>query len=274
MALIEERDSLSHRPFAESKMRSGMSITAASSAAPSSATSASSKAEISPAHRNGASSPLPCSAMGAALDRIPTRLVPYAEAKRAVDVSLALVGLVAGAPILALAALMVKLTSRGPVIFRQTRVGIGGRTFTCFKFRSMHVDAEHQKDQLRHLNEVSGPVFKIRNDPRVTPVGKWLRKFSIDELPQVWNVLKGDMSIVGPRPPVPSEVETYTERQFGRLAVKPGLTCLWQIAGRSNVSFDRWVELDLLYIDTMSIGNDLKIILRTIPAVIFARGAH
>ncbi len=202
------------------------------------------------------------------------KTIPFARAKRALDVIFALIGLIAGGPFILFLALMVRLTSRGPAIFKQKRVGIGGRAFNCYKLRSMCVDAECHKDQLCHLNEVSGPVFKIKNDPRITPIGRWLRKFSLDELPQLYNVLRGEMSIVGPRPPVPSEVEEYTDRQLGRLAVKPGLTCLWQVGGRSGIAFERWVELDLMYIDTMSFWGDVRIIARTIPAVILARGAH
>ncbi len=131
-----------------------------------------------------------------------------------------------------------------------------------------------QKDQLMHLNEADGPVFKIKKDPRVTPVGSIIRKLSIDELPQFFNVLKGEMSIVGPRPPVPREVEEYTAFERGRLAVKPGITCLWQVSGRSNISFERWVQLDLDYIETMSFSNDIRILLRTVPAVLKGSGAH
>jgi len=177
-------------------------------------------------------------------------------------------------PVMAVVAIIIKLTSRGPVIFRQVRVGRGGRYFTCYKFRSMCADAEDKKQTLMHLNEVDGPVFKMKHDPRVTPVGAFILKYSIDEFPQFFNVLKGDMSIVGPRPPIPAEVENYTARERGRLAVHPGLTCLWQISGRSTVSFERWVELDLMYIDDMSFFNDLGIILKTVPAVLTGSGAH
>src|SRR3569832_1334885 len=138
----------------------------------------------------------------------------------------------------------------------------------------MHVDAEKHKSKLEHLNEATGPVFKIKNDPWVTFVGKYIRKLSLDELPQLWNVLCGDMSMVGPRPPVPREVACYSERDLGRLSVKPGLTCLWQVHGRSNVSFEHWVELDLLYIETMTFWGDVNLIAKTIPAVLFCRGAH
>jgi len=205
---------------------------------------------------------------------IPIKTVPYASAKRAADFVLALLGLTVLSPLFLLIAILIKLTSRGPVIFRQTRVGLGGRRFTCYKFRSMCPDAEARKGELMHLNEVSGPVFKIRDDPRVTPLGRILRKTSLDELPQLVNVLRGEMSIVGPRPPVPAEVECYGPRELKRLSVRPGLTCLWQISGRSNIQFDHWMEMDLAYIDTMSFWTDLKIILRTVPAVLSTRGAH
>src|SRR5258706_6075253 len=137
-------------------------------------------------------------------------------------------------------ALVIKLTSRGPVLFRQQRVGMNGRQFTFFKFRSMVVDADQQKEKLQHLNEMDGPVFKIKHDPRVTRVGRFLRKFSLDELPQMWNVLRGDMSLVGPRPPVPSEVQKYEHWARRRLSVRPGLTCLWQVSGRNGINFQQW----------------------------------
>lgn len=206
--------------------------------------------------------------------RIPVRPVPYAASKRVLDVLLSAFLMVVLSPVFLIVAALVRFTSRGPVIFRQPRVGEGGRIFTCYKFRSMCVDAEARKEHLRHLNELSGPVFKIKNDPRMTPVGRFIRKFSLDELPQLYNVLRGDMSIVGPRPPVPHEVAEYSPRQCERLAVRPGLTCLWQIMGRNNIPFDHWVELDILYIETMSLWLDIKIILKTIPAVITGRGAH
>ena len=207
------------------------------------------------------------------LSHIPVCAVRYAKAKRMLDILFSLVGLILFSWVYALAALFIKLTSKGPVIFKQTRVGVGGRHFTCYKFRSMCVDAESKKKDLLHLNECSGPVFKIENDPRITRVGRILRKLSIDELPQLVNVLFGDMSIVGPRPPLPHEVAKYTRYEFGRLAVKPGLTCLWQISGRSNIDFKRWVELDILYIESMTFWNDIKIIFKTIPAVLTCRGA-
>lgn len=207
------------------------------------------------------------------LPEIPVQEVPYEAAKRALDVAGSLAALVVGFPVFVGIAALVKLTSRGPILFKQARVGRGGRVFPCYKFRSMYVDAEARIEQLRHLNEMSGPVFKIKNDPRITPVGRFIRKYSLDEIPQFLNVLLGDMSLVGPRPPIPSEVDAYTKHQLGRLAVKPGLTCLWQIGGRSEVDFDRWVELDLTYIQTMSFWQDLKILVKTVPAVITGRGA-
>ena len=204
---------------------------------------------------------------------IPTARVRYATAKRIVDLVGALAALTLGFPVFLLVALLVKLTSRGPVLFRQTRVGVGGRLFSCYKFRSMYLDAETRLEDLRHLNELSGPVFKIKNDPRITPLGRFIRKASLDEIPQFLNVLRGEMSLVGPRPPIPEEVCKYGPRERGRLAVRPGLTCLWQIGGRSSVDFERWVELDLDYIHTMSFWGDLVILLKTVPAVLTARGA-
>jgi lipopolysaccharide/colanic/teichoic acid biosynthesis glycosyltransferase len=198
----------------------------------------------------------------------------YAVAKRAFDLAFATLLLIATAPIWMLAILLVKTTSPGPLLFRQTRVGRGGAHFTCLKFRSMVDGADDHKHHLWHRNEATGPVFKLRQDPRVTRVGKWMRRFSIDELPQLLNVIHGEMSIVGPRPPLPGEVAHYDAHQLGRLAVKPGLTCYWQVSGRSNIDFDRWVELDLAYIADRSLTTDAVITLKTIPAVLLARGAH
>ena len=198
----------------------------------------------------------------------------YDPVKRALDIVGSALFIVAFCWLYALVALAVRLSSKGPVIFRQKRVGRGGRTFTCYKFRSMCVDAEERKNQLEALNEVSGPVFKMKEDPRVTPVGRFLRRFSLDELPQFFNVLKGDMSLVGPRPPVPAEVAHYGDYERRRLSVKPGITCLWQVNGRSDIPFDHWMELDHAYIDHMSLWTDLSILLRTVPAVLTGRGAH
>ena len=167
-----------------------------------------------------------------------------------------------------------KLESPGPVFFRQVRVGKNGRPFRMYKFRSMHIDAEARLESLRAQNEASGPVFKMKNDPRVTRVGRFIRRTSIDELPQFLNVLFGEMSVVGPRPPVPAEVRQYQRWQRRRLSVKPGITCTWQVSGRSNISFDQWMKLDLEYIDTWSLWQDIRICFRTVPAVLLSRGAH
>jgi exopolysaccharide biosynthesis polyprenyl glycosylphosphotransferase len=195
-------------------------------------------------------------------------------AKRAFDVVASAATLLVLAPVLAAVAVAIKLDSRGPVFFRQRRVGLNGRTFQIVKFRSMHVDAEARQEALRARNEMSGPVFKIADDPRVTRVGRLLRRTSLDEFPQFWNVLRGDMSVVGPRPPIPSEVRQYKRWQRRRLSVKPGITCVWQVSGRNQIDFDRWMELDLAYIDQWSLWRDLQICLRTIPAVLTARGAR
>lgn len=193
--------------------------------------------------------------------------------KRLTDIVIALAGLLVLAPILLLVGILVRLTSPGPALFKQTRCGLNGRRFVFYKFRSMCENAEDLKDSLAQLNERDGAVFKIRNDPRLTPIGKWLRKFSLDELPQLWNVLKGDMSIVGPRPPVPDEVQRYERWQRRRLRMRPGLTCLWAISGRDAVDFETWMKLDMQYIDNWSLALDWKIILQTLPRVLTGRGA-
>ncbi len=185
----------------------------------------------------------------------------------------ALVGIILTAPIMLGAAIWIKLDSKGPILFRQTRSGLNGRPFTMYKFRTMVADAEELKDALKKQNEMSGPVFKIRNDPRVTRAGRILRRLSIDELPQFFNVLMGQMSLVGPRPPLPKEVVEYDPWHHRRLSVKPGLTCLWQISGRNNVDFEDWMKLDLEYIDNWSLWQDFKIIARTVPAVMKSEGA-
>jgi lipopolysaccharide/colanic/teichoic acid biosynthesis glycosyltransferase len=174
------------------------------------------------------------------------------------------------------AAIAIKLTSRGPIFFRQQRAGLYGKPFTMYKFRSMVTNAEQLKQELQQLNEMSGPVFKITNDPRVTKVGAILRKFSIDEFPQVFNVLKGQMSLVGPRPLPVDEVARFDDvAHRRRLSVRPGLTCLWQISGRSDLhDFNEWVRLDLQYIDNWSLWLDCKILWRTVPVVLLGKGAH
>src|SRR5882757_4821719 len=193
--------------------------------------------------------------------------------KRLLDVAVSMLLLLLALPAIALAAIAIRLSSPGGILFRQERMGLNGRVFTLFKFRTMFEDAHERRGEVTHLNEMTGPVFKARSDPRVTTVGRVLRKFSLDELPQLWNVLKGDMSLVGPRPPIPEEVAAYHRWHRRRLSMKPGLTCLWQVSGRNNVDFDRWMQLDLQYIDNWSPSLDLKILLRTIPAVLSGRGA-
>ncbi|HEV2953152.1 MAG TPA: sugar transferase [Candidatus Dormibacteraeota bacterium] len=194
--------------------------------------------------------------------------------KRALDVCGALTLLVLASPVCLTIAILVKLTSPGPIVFAQDRVGLNGRRFRFYKFRSMYVDADHRLDELRHRNEMDGPVFKIRKDPRITAVGRFLRRTSLDELPQLVNVLRGEMSLVGPRPAVPREVAVYRPKDMIRLAVKPGLTCLWQVEGRSTVGFEAWMELDRKYVENLSLRLDLAILFRTIGAVVSGRGAY
>ena len=194
--------------------------------------------------------------------------------KRALDLGLGSVALVAAAPLIALAALAIKADSPGPVFHRAVRVGRGGRKFTFLKLRSMRVGAEELRGLLLHLNQAEGPAFKLHDDPRVTRVGRWLRKLSLDELPQLFHVLQGHMSLVGPRPPFPEEVERYQPWMLRRLSVMPGLTCLWQIRGRSDLGFDEWMRLDLEYVDRQSFLLDVKILALTLPAVLSARGAY
>jgi len=194
--------------------------------------------------------------------------------KRAFDVVLAAASLMLLTPVLIAIAAAIRITSPGEVLFRQTRCGLGGRKFTLYKFRSMVNNAEQLRAELHQLNELEGPVFKISDDPRITPVGRILRRFSLDELPQMWNILRGDMSFVGPRPAIPDEVEKYEAWQRRRLRMRPGLTCIWVIEGRSHVKFHRWIQLDLAYIDNWSLWLDAKIFFRTIPIVISGRGAY
>lgn len=193
--------------------------------------------------------------------------------KRSIDIAVASIVLALAAPILAIAALAIKRTSPGPVLFRQVRCGLYGRPFEMMKLRTMVADAEARRAELLELNEMDGPVFKMKNDPRITPIGRLLRRFSIDELPQLWNVLRGDMSLVGPRPPIPSEVNCYATTDRRRLSMRPGITCLWQVSGRNEIGFDQWVKLDLAYIDSWSLGLDLRVLLKTIPAVFKGTGA-
>ena len=194
--------------------------------------------------------------------------------KRALDLLLSSLGLLAVLPIWLLIVAAIRVESPGRAIFIQVRVGLHGRRFRFYKFRSMYVDAERRLAEVMTQNEADGPVFKIRNDPRVTRVGAFLRRTSLDELPQLINVLIGEMSLVGPRPPLPREVEQYRPSDAVRLNVKPGLTCLWQISGRSTVSFDEWMELDREYIRNLSLWLDVSILLRTVGAVLTMRGAY
>jgi exopolysaccharide biosynthesis polyprenyl glycosylphosphotransferase len=194
--------------------------------------------------------------------------------KRVLDIVLALITLVVAALPMLFIAMLIKATSPGPVLFKQKRAGKNGELFVCYKFRTMHQDAEERKEELRHLNEVDGPMFKIKNDPRRTAPGKLLRRTSLDELPNLINILKGEMSWVGPRPPTPDEAANYTEWQRKRLEVTPGLTGLWQVSGRSDLSFEEMVKLDLYYAENWSLALDTKIILKTIPAVLKREGAY
>jgi lipopolysaccharide/colanic/teichoic acid biosynthesis glycosyltransferase len=194
--------------------------------------------------------------------------------KRVLDLTLGSIACIAALPLIALAAVAIKLDSRGPVFHRAVRVGRGGRKFTFLKLRSMQMGAEELRGLLLHLNQAQGPAFKLHNDPRVTRVGRWLRKLSLDELPQLFHVLQGHMSLVGPRPPFPEEVERYEPWMLRRLSVRPGLTCLWQIRGRSDLNFEEWMRLDIEYVDRLSFWLDVRILALTVPAVISARGAY
>jgi exopolysaccharide biosynthesis polyprenyl glycosylphosphotransferase len=193
--------------------------------------------------------------------------------KRLFDIIASFSALVLLSPLLLIVAASIRLTSRGPIFFRQPRVGRHGRPFRMLKFRSMVVNAEELKASLMAQNEQAGPVFKMRRDPRITRVGRFIRKFSIDELPQLLNILRGEMSIVGPRPPVPSEVARYEAWQRRRLSVRPGLTCVWQVSGRNEISFEEWMYLDMQYIDHWSLAQDFQLILKTVPVVLTGRGA-
>ena len=195
--------------------------------------------------------------------------------KRFFDIMVSGIALLMLSPLLLAVALWLRLDSSGPILFSQTRFGKDGNLFTMWKFRSMYIDAEERKMALMKDNEIKGGVlFKMKKDPRITLVGRFIRKFSIDELPQIWNVFIGDMSLVGPRPPLPSEVEKYTPYQRRRLRVTPGITCIWQVSGRSDIPFKQQVELDLRYIANQSFFNDIVLLLKTVPAVVTARGAY
>lgn len=194
--------------------------------------------------------------------------------KRVVDVVVSLFLMIVLSPLYLLIAVAVKLSSPGPMLFKQKRVGLNGRRFSLYKFRSMRVGAEAELEDLKAYNEMNGPVFKMSNDPRVTLVGRFLRRYSLDELPQLWNVLRGDMSLVGPRPPIPGEVSLYERTDRRRLSMRPGLTCTWQVGGRNHINdFESWVKLDLEYIDNWSLSSDFLLLLRTIPVVLLGQGA-
>lgn len=198
----------------------------------------------------------------------------YEKIKRFFDICLSIAALVVLSPLLLVIAILIYLEDKGPVIYSQTRIGKDGRAFKLYKFRSMCVDADERLRDLQKLNERDGPVFKIRDDPRVTKVGKFIRKTCIDELPQLVNIIKGDMSIVGPRPPLPNEVEQYNSYQKQRLLVVPGLTCYWQIQKGEETTFDEWVELDLKYIKERSILLDFRLILLTFKVILSGKGAE
>ncbi len=193
---------------------------------------------------------------------------------RMVDICGAVLVLLLGSPLWLLISLIVGISSSGPIIYRQWRIGQREKPFLTYKFRSMYKDADERLALLMAKNEAQGPIFKIKDDPRITPIGKFLRQSSLDEIPQLFNVIKGEMSLVGPRPPLPHEVDQYEEWQKGRLTVKPGMTGLWQVRGRSDISFDEGVLMDLYYIENWSLRLYFKILLRTIPAVLFSRGAY
>jgi lipopolysaccharide/colanic/teichoic acid biosynthesis glycosyltransferase len=194
--------------------------------------------------------------------------------KRTLDITISALAILVLTPLLLAVAILVKVTSRGPVFYVQQRVGRGGKPFRMIKFRSMHQDAHDIRDEHVENNIHVGPIFKIRDDPRVTSVGRVIRRLSIDELPQLFNVLMGGMSLVGPRPPLPEEFLDYTERERQRLLVKPGVTCIWQVSGRSDLDFNTWVDMDLEYIETWSLRLDIRLLAKTVPAVLTGRGAY
>ena len=194
--------------------------------------------------------------------------------KRLMDILLSILAIIVGSPVFLITGLLVKLTSPGPIIFWQVRVGKCGRHFKFYKFRSMYTDAEARKAELMKLNESQdGVIFKMKHDPRITPIGRFIRKFSIDELPQLFNVLLGDMSLVGPRPPLPSEVRTYSLEERKRLNITPGITCIWQVSGRSELPFSKQIALDKEYIASRSAWKDFLILLKTVPAILTGKGA-
>lgn len=190
--------------------------------------------------------------------------VLYEVIKRIIDIVASFTGLIVLSPLMLVVSILIKLESKGEVIFKQKRVGLNGKEFYMYKFRSMVINAEELKAELESQNEMSGPMFKMKDDPRVTKVGKFIRKTSLDELPQLWNVLKGDMSLVGPRPSLPKEVAQFEDWMHKRLEVKPGLTCYWQVSGRNNIDFEDWMKLDIKYVRERSLIFDIKLILKTV----------
>ena len=198
----------------------------------------------------------------------------YEICKRGIDIIGAGSGLLLLSPVIAIVSCAVKFTSKGPIFFSQKRVGKNGQLFDMYKFRSMVVNAEELKEKLKHKNEMSGPMFKMKDDPRVTKVGKFIRKTSLDELPQLWNVLKGDMSLVGPRPSLPKEVEQFDSWMFKRLTVRPGLTCYWQVSGRNNIDFEDWMKLDVKYVEERNLWIDIKLIFKTVGVLFGDKNAH
>ena len=198
----------------------------------------------------------------------------YEVIKRLIDVFCSFLGVLVLSPLFIIIAIIIKTTSKGPVFFSQRRVGKNGKEFDMYKFRSMVVNAEELKEKLVAQNEMSGPMFKMKDDPRVTKVGKFIRKTSIDELPQLFNVLKGDMSLVGPRPSLPKEVAQFEDWMYRRLEVKPGLTCYWQVSGRNNIDFEDWMKLDIKYVDERSTWIDIKLIFKTVFVLFGDKNAH
>ena len=198
----------------------------------------------------------------------------YEVIKRLIDVVCSFLGVLVLSPLFIIIAIIIKTTSKGPVFFSQKRVGKNGKEFNMYKFRSMVVNAEELKEKLADQNEMSGPMFKMKDDPRVTKVGKFIRKTSIDELPQLWNVLKGDMSLVGPRPSLPKEVAQFEGWMYKRLEVKPGLTCYWQVSGRNNIDFEDWMKLDIRYVDERDLWIDIMLIFKTVGVLFGDKNAH
>ena len=198
----------------------------------------------------------------------------YEAIKRLIDIICSFVGILVLSPLFIIIAIIVKFTSKGPIFFSQKRVGRNGKEFDMYKFRSMVVNAEELKEKLAAQNEISGPMFKMKDDPRVTKVGKFIRKTSIDELPQLWNILKGDMSLVGPRPSLPKEVAQFEDWMYKRLEVKPGLTCYWQVSGRNNIDFEDWMKLDIRYVEERNLWIDIKLICKTVFVLFGDKNAH